>query len=265
MEHADRIRGAWLGLVAGDRIGGPLRMALVLGDGLLERQAFEGQVVLDKYLDWWRQEGFDTGMVVQKVFKHIDQGIEPKDAVLLAHQQLKGLTGGCNPMHRAMALALCPFLNEDNLLKVAMIEAQLSHFAPIAGEASQAYLLLLYHIVHQKYKSLEEAIDACQDKIPYSLWQRMKFQVAANCSRGGYAPDVLESALYFLRDNRDFRTSLGASLGFAGMENFSPVIVGAIAGALYGANSIPENALHHCKILPRVTMMADKFIKLWES
>jgi ADP-ribosylglycohydrolase len=258
----DRIRGAWLGLAAGDRIGGPLKMALCLGNSLLERQAFNEQAILDKYLDWWRTEGFDTGLVVYKVFKHIEQGIKPNEAVLLVHQQLKGLTDGCNPMHRSLALALSPFLGETALAKAALDDAKLSHYDAIAGNCSQAFVLLTRYIIDDK--SLDEAIEACKGLIPEDIFERIHHQVSPALSSGGYAPDILETSLSFVRDNRDFRMGLAASLGFAGMENFSPVIVGTIAGALYGANSIPENALHHCKILGEVETIADSFARLWE-
>lgn len=258
----ERIKGAWLGLAAGDRIGGPVRMALCLAETLLSLKAFNDEAVLDSYLNWWRSEGFDTGLVVHKVFKHIEQGIESKEAVLLVHQQLKGLTGGCNPMHRSLALALCPFLDEDALLQAALDEAKLSHYDPIAGEVSQAYLLLIRHIVNGK--SLNDSIAACEERISPDLINSMKYQLSPALSRGGYAPDVLEAAMFFAREKHDFSNCLASSLGFAGAENFSPVAVGAIAGASYGAKAIPDNALKHCHILEQVETVADRFAALWK-
>jgi ADP-ribosylglycohydrolase len=260
--RSERIKGAWLGLAAGDRIGGPLRMALCLGETLLSHTAYNHEAILDNYLSWWRSEGFDTGLIVHKVFKHIEQGIEPKEAVLLVHQELKGLTGGCNPMHRSLALALCPFLDEDALLQAALDESKLSHHDPIAGEASQAYLLLLRHIINDN--SLEDSIAACEERFSSDLIKRMKYQLSPTLSRGGYAPDILETALFFVREKHDFQNCLASSLGFAGAENFSPVILGAIAGALYGAKAIPTNALKHCHIVEQVETIADRFVTLWE-
>lgn len=256
--NPDRIKGAWLGLAAGDRIGGPLRMALCLGETLLEKQAFDEDAILHNYLAWWRKEGFDTGLVFHKVFKQITQGIEPKKAVLLVHQELHGLTGGCNPMHRALALALSPFLDESTLLSAALQEAKLSHYDSIAGECSQALVLLVRNIILGK--SLDEAIAACEEgQLPQAIVEMLKFQVSPVLSRGGYAPDVLETAMVFVRQENDFSSCLAASFGFAGMENFSPVIVGTIAGALYGADAIPKTTLSHCQILSRVEEVANRF------
>ena len=45
---------------------------------------------------------------------------------------------------------------------------------------------------------------------------------------GGYALDVIHSALHFL----DGEDALGKAFDFAGGENFCPVIVGLVEGAM---------------------------------
>ncbi len=55
----DRCRGVLLGLAAGDRIGGPIRMALHLAESLLACGGFDPSDVLDRYLGWWREGAFD--------------------------------------------------------------------------------------------------------------------------------------------------------------------------------------------------------------
>src|SRR4051794_21690552 len=50
----DRCRGVLVGLAAGDRIGGPIRMALRLAESLLHCGGFDPADTLDRYLRWWR-------------------------------------------------------------------------------------------------------------------------------------------------------------------------------------------------------------------
>ena len=47
---ADRCRGVLVGLAAGDRIGGPVRMAVRLAESLTARNGFAPPDVLDRYL-----------------------------------------------------------------------------------------------------------------------------------------------------------------------------------------------------------------------
>src|SRR5262249_52474126 len=50
----DRCRGVLLGLAAGDRNGGPIRMAVRLAESLLELGRFDPADTVGRYLRWWR-------------------------------------------------------------------------------------------------------------------------------------------------------------------------------------------------------------------
>ena len=60
-EIRNRVRGVLLGLAAGDRNGGPIRMAVRLAESLSERWRFDPDDILTRYLAWWRDGAFDTG------------------------------------------------------------------------------------------------------------------------------------------------------------------------------------------------------------
>jgi hypothetical protein len=53
----DRCRGVLVGLAAGDRIGGPIRMAVRLAESLLELGPFDPADIVTPYLHWWREGG----------------------------------------------------------------------------------------------------------------------------------------------------------------------------------------------------------------
>src|SRR5262245_1043061 len=102
----DRGRGVLVGLAAGDRIGGPVRMAVRLAQSLLDRGGFDPTDVHDRYLRWWREGAFDTGPVSGRVLALIAAGVPAADAPALVHRELDGLTAGCNPAHRSPPLAM---------------------------------------------------------------------------------------------------------------------------------------------------------------
>ena len=52
---ADRCWGVLVGLAAGDRIGGPIRLAVRLAESLLELGRVDPQDIVGRYLRWWRQ------------------------------------------------------------------------------------------------------------------------------------------------------------------------------------------------------------------
>ena len=65
----DRCRGVLVGLAAGDRIGGPIRMAVHLAESLAETGRFDAADMLGRYLAWWREGAFDTGPVSARALR----------------------------------------------------------------------------------------------------------------------------------------------------------------------------------------------------
>ncbi len=63
----ERVAGLILGLAAGDKNGGPIRMALRLAGSLDRLQKFDAQDVGNCYLEWFTKEGFDTGPIAAAV------------------------------------------------------------------------------------------------------------------------------------------------------------------------------------------------------
>ena len=112
--ESERVRGVLLGLLTGDRNGGPIQMALELAWSLRPLGRFSPEDVRSRYLNWFLRRGTDTGPVSARVFELISLWVEPADAVAQVHCELKGLTAGCNPAHRAAPLAMCSFMRMTN-------------------------------------------------------------------------------------------------------------------------------------------------------
>jgi ADP-ribosylglycohydrolase len=79
--------------------------------------------------------------------------------------------------------------------------------------------------------------------------------------------DVWELGLTRKFFHADFSDGLTASLGFAGPENFCPVLVGAIIGAYFGVQSITKSNLHHAsaELQERVNAAAKALSDGWKD
>ena len=62
----DRCRGVLIGLAAGDKIGGPIRMAVRLAESLVDCGGSTSSDFLDRYLAWWREGAFVWKRVKQQ-------------------------------------------------------------------------------------------------------------------------------------------------------------------------------------------------------
>ena len=120
----NRVEGTLVGLAAGDRIGGPTRMALQLAGSLLERHGFDRDDIGARYLTWWKDGGFDTGTTAARVFSLVAAGSSFEEAAARVDRERSGKTAGCNPAHRIAPLAMCSSIPDPDLAEFARAEAQ---------------------------------------------------------------------------------------------------------------------------------------------
>jgi len=140
---------------------------------------------------------------------------------------------------------------DEDLAACSMTEARLTHYDPVAGEIAAA------------------TNNLCRALIRGAAWQDAVQETGSFAGQegpgnnGGYAPDVLRAALFFVGTSACFAEALERSLAFAGPSNYCPVLVGAVAGARWGASAITPLSLAHVDILPRVRATAEALAADW--
>jgi ADP-ribosylglycohydrolase len=247
----DRCRGVLIGLAAGDQIGGPIRMAVLLAESLLDRGGFDPSDILERYLGWWRDGAFDTGPVSDRALALVAAGTPVQDAAAQVHREFGGKTAGCNPAHRSSPLSMLAASADEDLTAWAITEAALTHHDPLAGEIAAA--------VNKLCRSLIRGVDWDDAVAGYGRFAEQD----GPGNNGGYALDVLRAGLHFVGTSATFAESLERSLVFAGPANYCPVLVGAIGGTRWGASAIPQASLAHVDLLPRVKTAAEALAAGW--
>ena len=265
----DRVRGVLLGLAAGDRNGGPVRMAKRLVESLAARRAFDRDDVARRWHEWFLAgHADDEGTVTRLVFRSLPAAVPFRQeasafesAARAVDARMGGQTAGCNPLHRAAPLAMAPFLASSDLAAAAISEALLTHVHPLAGEASAAGVVVCRALAEGR--AWDEAIArGAEGRAPEVAAAVAEWSVRPP-GRGGYAPEVLHAALHFAGNASSFAESMEEALLFAGGDNFCPVTVGAVAGARWGASSIPPSMLEHPKarkLVPRLEKIAERIL-----
>jgi ADP-ribosylglycohydrolase len=227
-------------------------MAVRVAESLTLCGGFDLADILNRYVQWWREGAFDTGPVSGRVLELIAAGMPYPEATAQVHRESSGRTAGCNPAHRSSPLSMLGALADEDLSACAMAEARLTHQDALAGEVAAAVTRL------------------CRVQIRGTPWHSAvretgNFAKARPDNNGGYAPDVLRAALFFVGTSACFTEALERSLTFAGPDNYCPVLVGAIAGARWGASAIPQSALAQVDILPWIRATADALAAGWRE
>jgi ADP-ribosylglycohydrolase len=259
--EAERARGILLGLLMGDRNGGPIQMALELASSLRRLGRFSLNDVRLRYLTWFLREGTDTGPVSARVFELISFGVEPGDAVAQVHREFGGLTAGCNPAHRAAPLAMCSFIADDDLPATAVQEAKLTHEHGLAGDVSAAVVVLCRALI--RGAAWSEALEVAAVARQPATQATMSLAITPALKSGGFAPDVLRAGISFVDRHSSFEAALSEALPFAGPANYCPVLVGSIAGARWGASEIVIDGYPRREILRRALEVSQELSSQW--
>ena len=248
-----------LGQAVGDRIGGPVRMAMMLGHAIADANGLDTTLVLQRYLDWHRTDAFDTGPTWSAVLEYIASGIAPDTAAQRVHAEQRGLTAGVNTAHRATAIGCAAVIPDAQVADAARTEARLTHWHPDAAESSAATATIVRCLLRGATfeDAVSEAVRVTTGVVHTMLGTSTPDR--AQLSRGGYAPKVLEAAVYFTRTATDFPDAIGRSIHFAGMSNYCPVLVGAFAALRFGVVPVKEYPV--AAELSRAA--SDAFARVW--
>jgi ADP-ribosyl-[dinitrogen reductase] hydrolase len=260
-DQEDRILGTLLGLAAGDKIGGPARLAYRVALSLVELREFSPSDILARYVTWWNDGAFDTGPTMAEVMAHMNLGMSNADAVWQVDQIQSGLTAGVNPAHRAVPLSMASFVDDKVLAQWALREAVLTHAHPLAGDVSAAVVLLCRKLIAGKeWRSAVAAIGSGRMNETRLAIEELDREPT---DHGGFAPVVLHAALHFVDISRSFSAALDRSIKFSGHANYCPVLVGAFAGARWGASAITHQDLEHCVIEQNIRRVAGLLADGW--
>lgn len=255
-----RVRGLLHGLAAGDRIGGPLRMALHVAESLVACNRFAPDNIGLRYLAWWREGSFDTGPTVDAALRLVAAGFSFQEAAGHVDVRAKGLTAGCNPAHRSAPLAMLATLPDSGLAAAATTEAQLTHLHPLAGDAAAAVVLLCRALI--RGQPWQDAVTlAAEDRLPET---RQALTGDGDRNDEGFSPDALRAAVHFVGTSDTLSAALERSIEFAGPANYCPVLVGSIGGARWGSEAVPGGLLElHADLLPRLDKASEALARGW--
>ncbi len=263
-EPSHRATGVLIGLAAGDRNGGPIRMAIRLAESILEQKTYNIGAVAESYLRWWQEGAFDTGATTGAVLQKLNDGLTLDTAAAQVHRESQRKTAGCSPAHRAAPIAAAHFLSEERLEQFAFLESTITHYDPVAGEAAMAVVVLSRKLIlgYPWDQARKEASYGRHFKIDQALQVAKREELHTD----GYAPHVLQAAIHFLHEHENFHSALTASIEFAGPANYCPVLVGSIGGARWGADAITADHLTHAQdLLPHIQQTAQTLGQTWEK
>ncbi len=272
--YLDRCAGSLVGLACGDAVGttvefrsrgtfapvtdmvggGPFElapgqwtddtsMALCLAESLIEVGGFDAGDQMRRYLDWWRRghlsstgECFDIGMTVRTALARFEATHDP-----FAGSESPD-TAGNGALMRLAPVVLFYSPDRERVQRYAVESSRTTHAAPEALDCAR----LLAHVVAGALggASKHEVLDASTLRLASPAVAALAAGSYLRKSEGeiagtGYAVASLEAALWCFHQTDCFEGAVLRAVNLGDDADTTAAIVGQIAGAYYGMDSIP--------------------------
>jgi ADP-ribosyl-[dinitrogen reductase] hydrolase len=273
----DRCLGALLGLACGDAVGttvefearggfapltdmvggGPFRlapgqwtddtsMALCLAASLLHCNGFDATDQMNRYVNWWQWgyysstgDCFDIGLTTVKALQRY----------LATRDPFAGSTdpasAGNGSLMRLAPIVLFFYPDLDEVRRRARESSATTHGAAEALDSCELFSVLLCNALHGTDKTdvlrcaLSFASPAVQTLANGAYAGKQESEIRSS----GYCIESLEAAIWCFQRCSSFEETVLTAANMGGDADTVAAIAGQLAGAFYGAASIPEHWL----------------------
>jgi len=300
-DAADRSRGALLGLAVGDALGttlefkspgtfepltdmvggGPFSlqpgewtddtsMALCLAESLVEKQGFDPQDQMERYVRWWREGHFsvkgycfDIGMATSSALRRFEESGEPFSGSTDTYSAGNGSIMRLAPV--PMAYAHDP----AEAIRLAGESSRTTHGAracvdacrymaglivgAINGASREELLSPLYAPVAGAWEA-EPLCDEVAEVAAGSFLRKEPPEIKGS----GYVVASLEAALWAFAKSESFEEGALLAVNLGDDADTTGAVYGQIAGAYYGATGVPKRWVEVLSMSDRIEAFSDQ-------
>jgi ADP-ribosyl-[dinitrogen reductase] hydrolase len=267
----DRARGAMLGLAVGDalgaavewlhpdqitsRYGGPLRdmvasgmwalgewtddtaMAVELAASMADQGGYDEDDVFGRYALWARSRPKDIGATVAAALRRSRSPAEAR-AAAAAHHAAEGRSAGNGSLMRTVPIAIRYRRDPGAIERISRLDSGLTHHDPLAGDACAWFNLTVAALIQGRTpprstsdiaRIAEEAVAVGQAEL-----------AAAAQEQRGYVLTTLRIAFAAAFRHDAFEPAVVFAVNLGGDADTNAAVTGALAGARFGADAIPQ-------------------------
>jgi ADP-ribosyl-[dinitrogen reductase] hydrolase len=260
----DMVGGGPFGLKAGQWTD-DTSMALCLAESLLFKGAFDAADQMNRYSNWWHWgylsstgDCFDIGMTVRAALQRFSESGDPFSG------STDRFSAGNGSLMRLAPVVLFAYPDISAVLACAARSSRTTHGAPEAVEGCQLLAAILFGALAGQPK------DQLLDNLRYQPAQEKLIELAsgafilkdeANIRGSGYCVESLEAALWCFFHTSSFEEAVLRAVNLGDDADTTGAIVGQIAGAFYGAESIPPSWLERLSMRDDIEEMAGKLFE----
>lgn len=242
-------------------------LALCTAHSLVQCDSFDPSNIATRFVDWFKNEPFDIGNTTELAIKQLQEGRTWNEAGhAVWENRIQGTTARSESAARCPPLAIA-YVDSREILSVAsMYCSQITHADELCSYGCAVLNLTIAGYLRESDQPLRDAIDWLGEEMPVELETALSSVAAetppSTLETTGHVVDVLQTTLYDATTANGPEEAIVSAVNRGGDTNAVGAITGALAGARFGADSLPTQWLD---VIDEREELADLAVSLTEN
>ena len=245
------VGGGWLRLKPG-QVTDDTQMSLCIARAIIAANGWSLRGIADNFAQWMKSKPIDVGDTCRKGIRNYML----KGEMEAPYNQWGAGNGACM---RMLPVALFSLGDNDLLAGCALEQAHLTH----NNNLSDAACIFFGRLLHLALTGHSKTMLRSELEGLFTHYENFRFEPYRGLATG-YVVDTMQTVFHYFFSTVDFENCLIGVINQGGDADTTGAIVGMLAGAHYGMESIPKRWLKKMDrtVLAEVSTLAEQLVRL---
>lgn len=236
-------------------------MALCIARSLVDQERFDGQDIADRFQDWYDSDPFDIGLMTADAIQRYKMGTSWRDAGRETWQDRReGQNAGNGSVMRCAPHAIAFADDPTTLVRVSKQSSAITHHDPRCQYGCAILNCTIAGYLRGEDTPLDVALRRVESDAPNELVEALRPVPEhiddAQLQSSGYVVHTLQTALHDALTADTAKEAIVTAVNRGNDTDTVGAVTGAIAGARFGIDSLPDRWLEQIDYRDELDLLA---------
>jgi len=259
----DFVGGGWLNLFPGE-VTDDTQMALAIAESLTNGGPLNMEDVATRFVAWYLSRPKDIGNTTRAAIHLLDSGVAWNMAGERIHAQSNGRAAGNGSVMRCAPVALRFLSRMDTMIQASIDTSRITHADQRCTLSAVAVNQAIAHLLANgdRLTVIDAALTGIEREDVKRAVHRAVMLNESDVPNGGFVLDTMTAAFWALLNHDSLEETIVAAVALGGDADTTGAVTGALAGAMYGIDAIPDRWLSLLQHRERITELAGILFRL---
>ncbi|QSG13381.1 ADP-ribosylglycohydrolase [Halapricum desulfuricans] len=223
-------------------------LALRIARSLVEQGAFDGRDIADRFHEWYESDPFDIGLMTADALREYGTGSSWRDAGRNVWQHREeGSNAGNGSVMRCAPHAIAFAGDPDALVRASRQSSAITHYDPRCTYGCAVLNGTIAGFLRGDDQPLQTALERVEADAPVELVEALRLVPdhidGDQLPTSGYVVHTLQTALHDALTATSAEDAIVTAVNRGGDTDTIGAVTGAIAGARFGGDALPDRWL----------------------